>query len=60
MKKIYIKPSINTVAFDNENALMAGSGEKELGYDNSTKIENDYMVGAKNNRYDIWGLDDDE
>ena len=39
---------------------MTGSGEKELGYDNSTKIENDYMVGAKNNRYDIWGLDEDE
>lgn len=65
-KNIYVKPTVNIIEVGTESQLMAGSN----GINNRTGLDNGFGQGgqsdgtveinAKNNKYSIWGYDEDE
>ena len=66
MTKRYLKPSVAVAEISIEHHLMAGSNTitDRTGIDNGFgwggQSDGSVEINAKNNKYDIWGLDEDE
>lgn len=63
-KNIYVKPSIAIMEVGTENQLMEASISDRTGldngYGNGGQSNGSIEINAKNNKYSIWGYDDED
>lgn len=63
-KNIYVKPSIAIMEVGTENQLMVTSISDRTGLDNGYgkggQSDGSIEINAKNNKYSIWGYDDED
>lgn len=63
-KNIYVKPSIAIMKVGTENQLMVTSISDRTGLDNAYgnggQSNGSIEINAKNNKYSIWGYDDED
>ncbi len=64
-KNTYIKPAITMVDIQTESIILAASSVTGInglkdGQGRGGQSDGSVEINAKNNKYDIWGLDEDE